>query len=56
MYLYQILQGKDKPNKFKIFVYYAIKMLLAMGFPVISNLEQKRKCVKQETKKKIFLV
>ena len=31
MYLYQILQGKDEPNMFKIFVYYAIKMFLGMG-------------------------
>ena len=27
MYLYQILKGKDEPNMFKIFVYYAIKIL-----------------------------
>ena len=32
MYLYQILQGKDEPDMFKIFVYYAVKMLLGMGF------------------------
>ena len=31
MYLYQILQGKDEPNMFKIFVCHAIKMLLGMG-------------------------
>mgnify|MGYP007094267469 FL=1 len=32
MYLYQILKGKDEPDMFKTFVYYAIKMLLGMGF------------------------
>ena len=49
MYLYQILQGKEEPSMFKIFVYWD-------GFPVILNLEKEIKSIKQQTKKKIFLV
>ena len=32
MYLHQILKEKGEPNMFKILVYYAINMLLGMGF------------------------
>ena len=33
MYSYQILKGKEEKIMFEIFVYYAIKVPLRMGFP-----------------------
>ena len=38
MYLYQILQGKEEPSMFKIFVYWD-------RFPVILNLEKEIKSI-----------
>ena len=32
MYSYDILKGKKEQHMFEIFVYYAIKVILGMGF------------------------